>query len=52
MVGQGEIKLLVLTGNEVYSEPGVDFNDSPWYAIERARPIDEVSRPPGTAAAS
>jgi hypothetical protein len=47
MVGQGEIRLLVLTGNEVYAEPGVDFNDSPWYAIERARPIDEVKQTPG-----
>jgi hypothetical protein len=46
-IGRGEIKLLVLSGNQVYSETGVDFDDSPWYAIERARPIDEVRKIPG-----
>jgi hypothetical protein len=46
-VGRGEIKVLVLNGNQMYSEPGVDFNDSPWYAIERARPLDEVQQIPG-----
>jgi hypothetical protein len=46
-IGVGEIKLLVLTGNQVYSETGCDFNDSPWYCIERARPIDEVRQTPG-----
>lgn len=47
MVGRGEIKVLVLSGNQVYSEPGCDFEESRWYAIERARPIDEVRDIPG-----
>lgn len=46
-VGQGEVRIITLGGNEVYWEAGVDFDDSPWYAIERARSIDEVSRTPG-----
>lgn len=46
-VGEGEIKVLILSANEVYWEPGVDFVDSSWYAIERAMPLDEVKRIPG-----
>lgn len=46
-VGRGEIKVLVLNGNEVYWEAGCDFNDSRWYAIERARSIDDVKETPG-----
>jgi hypothetical protein len=46
-VGRGDIKVLVLSGNQVYSETGCDFDDSAWYAIERARPIDEVKLIPG-----
>jgi len=46
-VGMGEIRVLTLSGNEVYWEPGVDFNDSRWYCIERARPIDELRSLPG-----
>lgn len=46
-VGQGEIKLLVLSRNQVYSEAGVPFDDARWYAIERARPIDDVKETPG-----
>ncbi len=46
-VGQGEIKVLTLSGNEVYWESGVDFMDSPWHAIERARPVEEVRQLPG-----
>jgi hypothetical protein len=42
MVGQGEVKIMTFTGNQVYSEPGVDFNDSPWFAIDRARPLEQV----------
>jgi hypothetical protein len=36
--GQGEIKVLVLSGNEVYWESGVSFEDSKWHAFERAEP--------------
>lgn len=46
-VGQGEVKLLVLDGNQVFWEPGVDFLDSPWHGIERAQPVDEVMEIPG-----
>lgn len=42
LVGQGEIKIMTFTGNQVYSEPGVDFDDSPWFAIDRARPLEQV----------
>jgi hypothetical protein len=47
LVGQGEVKILTLTGNEVYWEPGCDFYESRWHCIERARPIDEVRDIPG-----
>jgi hypothetical protein len=51
-VGRGEVKVLVLSGNQVYSEPGCDFEYSKWYAIERARPMDEVREIPGYTAAT
>lgn len=41
-VGYGEVKVLTLGPDQVYWEPGVDFEDSPWWVVERARPIDEV----------
>ena len=40
--GQGEVKWIVLTGNQVYWEPGVDFEASRWWVMERARPVDEL----------
>jgi hypothetical protein len=46
-VGYGEVKVLTLGPDQVYWEPGVDFDDSPWWAIERARPIDEVQAEKG-----
>lgn len=46
-VGYGQVKLLVLNGNQVCWEPGCDFQDSPWCAILRARPIPEVQALPG-----
>jgi hypothetical protein len=42
LVGEGEIKVLVLDGNEVFWEPGVEFYHSRWYVVETARPIAEV----------
>jgi hypothetical protein len=36
-IATGEIKIRVLGPNEVYWEPGVNFEDSRWYAIEQAR---------------
>jgi hypothetical protein len=38
MVGQGEVKIMTFTGNQVYSEPGVDF--------ERQSVVCDRSRPP------
>ena len=46
-VGHGEIKILTLSRSEVMWEPGIDFEDSPWWAIERAVPIDVIERMPG-----
>lgn len=46
-IGQGEIKVAVLSGNEVYWEPGVEFEDSRWHAVERAMPLDEIRDLPG-----
>lgn len=47
LVGQGEVKVLVLSGNEVFWEPGVEFYESRWWVVERARPIDDVQELPG-----
>lgn len=46
-VGQGDIRVVVLSGSEVGWEPGEDFYDSRWHVIERVRPIDEVKAMPG-----
>ena len=42
VIGHGEVKVLTLGPDQVYWEPGVDFEDSPWWVIERARPKREV----------
>jgi hypothetical protein len=39
-VGTGEIRVKVFNGNEVYWEPGTDFELSPWWVTEQAQPID------------
>jgi hypothetical protein len=41
--GRGEVKVEVLGATEVYWEPGMDFLDSPWYAIERAKYVGDVA---------
>lgn len=46
-VGTGEVKVLILSGNEVYWEAGVNFEDSRWWAVEQARPIEDVKLTPG-----
>jgi hypothetical protein len=46
-VGQGEVATKILSANEVYWEPGVDFEKSRWYCIEQARPLEEVRAMPG-----
>jgi hypothetical protein len=40
--GRGEIGITVYSGLEVLWEPGVDFEESRWYAVEHARSIEEV----------
>jgi hypothetical protein len=47
MIGEGEIKVIALCGNEVYWEPGQDFMDSRWHAIERAVPMEDIEEMPG-----
>jgi hypothetical protein len=46
-IGQGEIAIKILSGNEVCWEPGCDFDESRWYYVEQARPIDVVKEMPG-----
>ena len=46
-VGYGEVKIIVASGNEVFWEAGVDFVESPWWALERARTVDDVKAMPG-----
>jgi hypothetical protein len=46
-IGQGDIRLLVLNGNEVYWEAGAEFETSPWWCTERARLISEVKQTRG-----
>lgn len=45
-VGEGEIKVLVLSANEVMYEPGTAFEHSRWYIVRTARPISEVQALP------
>lgn len=46
-VGMGEVRAAVYSGLEVIWEPGVDFEDSRWFAIEHARPKDDVEAEEG-----
>jgi hypothetical protein len=41
-VGMGEIKIRVFGPNEVFWEPGLNFEDSLWHGIKQARDLDEV----------
>lgn len=41
-VGQGEIRIRKFGPNEVYWEPGVNFLESRWHAVEQARDIEDV----------
>jgi hypothetical protein len=45
--GRGELKHLSLSRSEVMWEPGVDFDDSPWHAIERAMTPEAIKAIPG-----
>lgn len=44
--GKGEIGLTIYSGLEVLYEPGIDFEDSRWCAVEHARSIEEVEAEP------
>ncbi|HEX7246413.1 MAG TPA: hypothetical protein VF245_12710 [Solirubrobacterales bacterium] len=46
-IGMGEVRACVYSGLEVIWEPGVDFEDSRWFAIEHARPKDDVEAEEG-----
>lgn len=46
-IGEGEIRVEVLGANEVFWEPGCRFENSRWWCVERARPVDEVVKSPG-----
>lgn len=41
-VGEGEIKVMILNGNEVAWQEGSSFRDSRYYIVRTARPISEV----------
>lgn len=47
MEGQGEVKFLNLSRSEVGWEPGMDFEDSPWYVVIRAMLTEHVQKLPG-----
>jgi hypothetical protein len=44
---RARVKIMTFTGNQVISEPGVDFDESPWFAIDRPWPIEKVRDLPG-----
>lgn len=46
-VGVGDVRISVFNGLEVMWEPGVDFEESRWWAVEHARPRDAVEAEPG-----
>lgn len=45
--GRGEIGVTIYSGLEVLWEPGVDFENSRWYAVEHVRAIEELEDEPG-----
>jgi hypothetical protein len=47
VVGTGEVKVVILNGNQVYWEPGVAFENSRWFAVEQALPLEDVEDMPG-----
>lgn len=46
-IGMGEVKIGVYSGEEVVWEPGVQFPESRWFAIDHARPKDQVEAEEG-----
>jgi hypothetical protein len=47
VVGIGDVRVKVYGAPEVSWEPGCQFDDSPFYVIEHARPIDSVKNEEG-----
>jgi hypothetical protein len=47
MIGEGELKILVVGGNEAGWEPGCDFMESRYHFIQRARVIEDIQEMPG-----
>jgi hypothetical protein len=45
--GLGEIKVRTYSRSQVMWEPGMEFDDSPWHAIDEAMPVDDIKRIPG-----
>lgn len=45
--GLGEIKVLTFSRSEVMWEPGQDFLDSRWHAVQRAMLVDDIKQIPG-----
>jgi hypothetical protein len=41
-VGRGEVRIQTYGRNQVIWEPGVEFEDSPWWAVEVAVPAEEL----------
>jgi hypothetical protein len=48
-IGDGEVRWHVFSGNEVYWEDGSSYENSRWWAVERAKLIDEIYLMPGYA---
>lgn len=46
-LGMGEAAVQVYSGLEVGWEPGIDFEESRWWFIEHARPVEDVEKEPG-----
>lgn len=46
-VGQGDVCIRIFGSNECYWEPGVRFEESPWHAVEQARPPASVEQMEG-----
>src|ERR1700744_736765 len=46
-VGKGEVKIVVYGGLEGIWEPGVEFEESRWMAVETARPVSLVEEEEG-----
>jgi hypothetical protein len=46
-IGIGDVKFRVFNANQAYWEPGVRFEDSPWWAVIDAVPAHEIESMPG-----